>query len=114
MSLQELLQQIVNGLVVGAVYGLVALGYTMVYGIVRLINFAQGALFEAGAYVGVVIFSLLGTFATHQPLVGLLIAVIGSALLTGGWRTWWSASPTGRSETLPRWLRWSARWRPSF
>ena len=84
MSLQELLQQIVNGLVVGSVYGLVALGYTMVYGIVRLINFAQGALFEAGAYLGVATFSLLGAFGTRQPLVGLLIALILSALFTGG------------------------------
>ncbi|EQD80834.1 branched-chain amino acid ABC transporter, permease protein [mine drainage metagenome] len=59
MSLQELLQQIVNGLVVGSVYGLIALGYTMVYGIVRLINFAQGALYEVGAYLGVAVFSVL-------------------------------------------------------
>ena len=84
MSLQELLQQIVNGLVVGSVYGLIALGYTMVYGIVRLINFAQGALYEVGAYLGVAVFSVLGGFATRQPIIGLLIAIVVSAGLTGG------------------------------
>jgi len=84
VSLQELLQQIVNGLVVGSVYGLIALGYTMVYGIVRLINFAQGALYEAGAYLGVAVFSLLGRFGTKEPILGLAIAVVVSAVLTGG------------------------------
>ncbi len=84
MSPSEILQQIVNGLVVGSVYGLIALGYTMVYGIVRLINFAQGALYEVGAYLGVVAFSLLGSFGTHNPILGLVIAIVASALVTGG------------------------------
>ncbi len=82
MSPSEILQQIVNGLVVGSVYGLIALGYTMVYGIIRLINFAQGALYELGAYLGVAVFGLLGTFATRNPILGLVVAVICSALAT--------------------------------
>jgi branched-chain amino acid transport system permease protein len=82
MSLQELLQQIVNGLVVGSVYGLIALGYTMVYGIVRLINFAQGALYEAGAYLGVAVFSLLGGVAGREPIFTLALAIAIAATLT--------------------------------
>lgn len=52
MSLQELLQQVVNGLSVGSIYALLALGYTMVYGILRLINFAHGDIYMLGAFVG--------------------------------------------------------------
>ena len=50
--MEELLQQVTNGLAVGGVYALVALGYTMVYGVLRLINFAHGELFTLGAYLG--------------------------------------------------------------
>lgn len=48
-------QQLVNGLVVGAVYALIALGYTLVYGILQLINFAHGEIYMIGAYVGVAV-----------------------------------------------------------
>jgi branched-chain amino acid transport system permease protein len=54
------LQQIVNGLTVGSFYALVALGYTMVYGVIRLINFAHGDLYMVGAFVG---FALLSSFS---------------------------------------------------
>ncbi len=50
--LQILPQQLVFGLALGTVYGLIALGYTMVYGILLMINFAHGELFMIGAYVG--------------------------------------------------------------
>src|SRR5579885_2184095 len=46
------LQQLVNGVSLGSIYGLIALGYTMVYGILRLINFAHGDVYMVGAYVG--------------------------------------------------------------
>ena len=46
------LQQLVNGLSLGSIYALIALGYTMVYGVLRLINFAHGDVFMVGAYVG--------------------------------------------------------------
>src|SRR5438105_2116703 len=51
------LQQVVNGLTVGSFYALVALGYTMVYGVIRLINFAHGDLYMVGAFAG---FTMLG------------------------------------------------------
>src|SRR2546430_3126248 len=50
--MQELLQNLLNGIAVGAIYALIALGYTMVYGILRLINFAHGDVFMLGSFVG--------------------------------------------------------------
>ncbi|MDR3038903.1 MAG: branched-chain amino acid ABC transporter permease, partial [Candidatus Adiutrix sp.] len=46
------IQQLTNGLAVGGIYALIALGYTMVYGVLKLINFAHGDLFTLGAYLG--------------------------------------------------------------
>jgi branched-chain amino acid transport system permease protein len=46
------LQQLINGLDLGSIYALIALGYTMVYGIVKLINFAHGEVMMVGAYIG--------------------------------------------------------------
>jgi branched-chain amino acid transport system permease protein len=71
------LQQLINGLQLGAVYALIALGYTMVYGIVRLINFAHGDVFMVGAYLG---FFAIARF--HLPFpVAIVIAMAGCALL---------------------------------
>src|SRR5438552_1746525 len=49
--MEDFLQQIVNGLAVGSMYALIALGYTMVYGVLRLINFAHGDIFMVGAFI---------------------------------------------------------------
>lgn len=86
--MNEFFQQFTNGLAVGGIYALVALGYTMVYGVLKLINFAHGDLFTLGAYLG---FTLLTTFglANVSPVVSvsilflavfLIVAVIGVAL----------------------------------
>jgi len=50
--IQQFLQQLINGLSLGSIYALIALGYTMVYGIMSLINFAHGDIYMVGAYVG--------------------------------------------------------------
>ena len=50
-ALQLFLQQLLNGLTIGMVYALIALGYTMVYGVIQLINFAHGEVFMVGAYL---------------------------------------------------------------
>lgn len=71
------LQQFLNGLTLGGVYALVALGYTMVYGIIQLINFAHGEFFAAGGYMGVILLSFLaaqGYMETH-PWMCLGIAM---------------------------------------
>jgi len=66
VGLETLIQQLVNGVTLGGMYALIALGYTMVYGIVLLINFAHSELFMAGAYVG--LFTMQGL--TNPHLVG--------------------------------------------
>src|SRR5437868_6407368 len=56
----ELVQHIINGLASGTIYALVALGYTMVYGVLKLINFAHGDVMMLGVYVGYAVAFLLG------------------------------------------------------
>jgi len=81
-----LLQELVVGLTNGAIYALIALGYTMVYGIIELINFAHGDIFMIGTLVSISILGLFGITSTSSPtglaLVGLLIiACLGSMLV---------------------------------
>jgi branched-chain amino acid transport system permease protein len=74
------LQQLINGLTIGSLYALVALGYTMVYGVMKLINFAHGDLVAFSAYVGLTVFSqLFGTSATS--FVNIIIIFIFTALI---------------------------------
>lgn len=68
------LQQLINGLSLGSVYALIALGYTMVYGVVKLINFAHGDIMMTGAYAGY--FVLLALGATVPGLAGAFIAAM--------------------------------------
>jgi len=73
------IQQIINGLVLGSMYALVALGYTMVYGVLNLINFAHGDVLMVGAMAGLSIIKLLLVYAPGLPgFVMLLIAIIGA------------------------------------
>jgi branched-chain amino acid transport system permease protein len=74
--LSTLLQQIVNGLSLGSIYALIALGYTMVYGVLRLINFAHGDVYMIGAYVG---YYLSRRLQGKEPsLVSALLVMIGA------------------------------------
>src|SRR2546429_3981588 len=73
-------QQLINGLTIGAIYALIALGYTMVYGILRLINFAHGDIYMVGAFVGYFLAFQLG-FATGPSLVGLGVVLVGSMVI---------------------------------
>ncbi|WP_432720875.1 branched-chain amino acid ABC transporter permease [Jeongeupia wiesaeckerbachi] len=80
------LQQIINGLVVGSIYALIALGYTMVYGIMQLINFAHGEIVMIGAMVTITCINLLLSAGVNLPgplllLAGLLMAIPISMLL---------------------------------
>jgi branched-chain amino acid transport system permease protein len=74
MQFDILLQQILNGLVLGSVYALIALGYTMVYGILQLINFVHGDVLMVGAMVGVTVVSLLTNSGLPLPVI-LVIAI---------------------------------------
>jgi branched-chain amino acid transport system permease protein len=80
--LATFLQQIVNGVVLGSLIGLIALGYTMVYGIIQLINFAHGEIFMVGAYGGLATFTfLLPTALALEWYYVLPLLLIGGALV---------------------------------
>ncbi len=73
------LQQLINGLTLGNVYALIALGYTMVYGILELINFAHGEIYMLGAYLGIILlgfFTAIGLTAFSLPLSLFLVTVL--------------------------------------
>ena len=75
--MEYFLQQLINGVTLGAIYGLIAIGYTMVYGIIGMINFAHGEIFMIGAFVSFIAFLLLGALGvTFVPLALLLVLVI--------------------------------------
>lgn len=79
--METLLQQTVNGLVVGSVYALIALGYTMVYGILGLINFAHGDVLMVGALVALTVVQLLQTHAPDLGPVLTLLVSLGVSML---------------------------------
>ena len=75
--MEYFLQQLINGVTLGAIYGLIAIGYTMVYGIIGMINFAHGEIFMIGAFISFIAFLLLGALGiTFVPLALLLVLVI--------------------------------------
>lgn len=79
----ELTQQLFNGLSLGAIYALIAIGYTMVYGIIGMINFAHGEIYMIGAYVGLVTLSAVGVNSGLPLPVLILIMLIVAVLVTG-------------------------------
>ena len=72
-----MLQQLVNGLILGSVYALLALGYTMVYGIIKLINFAHGDIYMIGAFMGYYLINIL----KFNFFLSLILAMIWTAIL---------------------------------
>jgi branched-chain amino acid transport system permease protein len=87
--LDVLLQQVINGLALGMMYALLALGFTMVYGIIELINFAHFSVFMSGTFIGIMVLSLIGVTAVSTSLTGLgLVGVlvylfVATMLVTG-------------------------------
>ena len=81
--MSQFAQQLVNGVVIGALYGLIALGYTMVYGIIQLINFAHGEVFMIGAFGGLALYSYVlpdGTPAVFGLAIVLVAAMVTSVV----------------------------------
>jgi len=74
--MEDFFQQLTNGLTIGSIYALVALGYTMVYGVLKLINFAHGDLFTIGAYLGLTLLTSMGLSDHLGPLAGILVLVL--------------------------------------
>ncbi len=81
------LQQLINGITLGMIYGLIAIGYTMVYGIIGMINFAHGELFMIAAFISIISFLVLGLAGIGWVPIALLIVLAATMLLTSvyGW-----------------------------
>lgn len=73
--LHQVLQQLINGISLGSIYALIALGYTMIYGIIKLINFAHGDIYMVGAYIGF--------FAITQAHLSIVPSLLISLVVTG-------------------------------
>ena len=80
-------QQLINGIVLGSIYGLIAIGYTMVYGIVGMINFAHGDIFMIGGFIALISFLILVSIGLTAVPVILLIVLLVSMAITAlyGW-----------------------------
>jgi branched-chain amino acid transport system permease protein len=75
------LQQLINGLTLGSIYGLIAIGYTMVYGIIGMINFAHGDIFMVGAFVALIAFlALIAIGVTAVPVALFLVLLVAMAI----------------------------------
>lgn len=85
--MEYFLQQLINGISLGSIYGLIAIGYTMVYGIIGMINFAHGDIFMVSSFISLIVFiALISIGITYIPLA-LIIVLIVSMLITSayGW-----------------------------
>ncbi|HOW47638.1 MAG TPA: high-affinity branched-chain amino acid ABC transporter permease LivH [Rubrivivax sp.] len=83
--LPQLLQQLFNGLSLGAIYALIAIGYTMVYGIIGMINFAHGEIYMIGGYVGLVTLSAIGVQSGLPIWLVILLMLLVAVLVTGAY-----------------------------
>ena len=81
------LQQLINGLTLGSIYGLIAIGYTMVYGIIGMINFAHGEIYMIGAFVSLITFLVLGLLGVSYVPLALLLVLLSAVAFTAvyGW-----------------------------
>ena len=86
--MEYFLQQLINGVTLGSIYGLIAIGYTMVYGIIGMINFAHGDVFMVGSFISLIILVALGVTAatgTFALVLALLLVLMVSMLFTSIW-----------------------------
>src|SRR6202522_1030415 len=80
--MDNFLQQLINGITLGSIYGLIAIGYTMVFGIIGMVNFAHGDVFMLSAFIALLVFLLLTKVIglTFLPLTFVLVLIAGMAL----------------------------------
>ena len=85
--MEVFLQQLINGLTLGAIYGLIAIGYTMVYGIIGMINFAHGDIYMMGAFNALILFLILFGFGVSWVPLAIILVLIGTVAVTAayGW-----------------------------
>ena len=84
--MDNFLQQLINGITLGSIYGLIAIGYTMVFGIIGMVNFAHGDVFMLSAFIALLVFLLLTKVIglTFLPVTFVLVLVAGM-ILTSVW-----------------------------
>jgi len=79
-------QQLINGLTLGSIYGLIAIGYTMVFGIIGMVNFAHGDVFMLSAFIALIFFLILTTWLGISSVVlALFFVLIIAMVLTSLW-----------------------------
>jgi branched-chain amino acid transport system permease protein len=85
--MEYFVQQLINGITLGSIYGLIAIGYTMVYGIIGMINFAHGDIFMVGAFLALIAFLALVAMGVSSVPLALFIVLLVSMALTAlyGW-----------------------------
>ena len=94
--MEYFLQQLINGLTLGSIYGLIAIGYTMVYGIIGMINFAHGDIFMIGAFIALIIVA----WCSPAPL-GIACVPWRCSLVLDRRHGLHRGSTAGRSSALP-------------
>ncbi|MAW84948.1 MAG: branched-chain amino acid ABC transporter permease LivH [Phyllobacteriaceae bacterium] len=86
--MEYFVQQLINGLTLGSIYGLIAIGYTMVYGIIGMINFAHGDIFMVGSFIALALIVAIGLTAASSIgfiILALLIVLVISMIFTAAW-----------------------------
>src|SRR5690606_23384443 len=86
--MEYFIQQLINGLTLGSIYGLIAIGYTMVYGIIGMINFAHGDIFMLGGFAALIVFSIVTSFFAGIPVALMLLIMLGAAMLMTSLWNW--------------------------
>ncbi|MGY5802190.1 branched-chain amino acid ABC transporter permease [Rhizobium sp. LEGMi12c] len=86
--MEYFIQQLFNGLTLGSIYGLIAIGYTMVYGIIGMINFAHGDIFMLGGFAAMIVFLVLTSVFAGLPVAVVLLAMLVVAMLTTSLWNW--------------------------
>jgi branched-chain amino acid transport system permease protein len=79
------IQQLINGITLGSIYGLIAIGYTMVYGIIGMINFAHGEIYMLGAFISLIAYLFTSSLGGGSVALALLAALLVTMLFTALW-----------------------------
>jgi branched-chain amino acid transport system permease protein len=100
------IQQLINGITLGSIYGLIAIGYTMVFGIIGMVNFAHGDVFMVSVFISLIALLILTSFLGVTSIALALLIVLLVRWSSHRWSTGpSSASPTGRCAARSAWRR---------
>lgn len=84
--MEYFLQQLINGITLGSIYGLIAIGYTMVFGIIGMVNFSHGDIFMVSAFVALIVFLIVTTWlGLSSMFLALVLMLVVSMVVTGLW-----------------------------